>query len=96
MAVLDEVARIVRPGGAFLIFDLRRDMAAPFYMLLWFSTRFVVPQALRQVNEPLGSRDAAYTAQEARQLVEKSQLSGWRMVTGPLWLVIEGNKEVIR
>ena len=95
MAVLDEVARIVRPGGAFLNFDLRRDMAAPFYMLLWFASRFIVPKTLHQVNEPLGSRDAAYTAQEAAQLVEKSQMSGWRMVTGPLWLVIEGNKEVI-
>lgn len=94
-AVLDEVARILRPGGAFLIFDLRRDMAAPFYLLLWFVTRLIVPKVLRQVNEPLGSRDAAYTVQEAAQIVESSRLSGWRVIDGPLWLLIEGRSEVI-
>jgi ubiquinone/menaquinone biosynthesis C-methylase UbiE len=93
VAVLDEVARIVRPDGAFLIFDLRRDMALPFYMLLWFATRFIVPSALRQVNEPLGSRDAAYSLAEVTQLLWQSDLSGWRVIDGPLWLVIEGQKE---
>jgi len=83
----------LRPGGAFLIFDLRRDMAAPFYLLLWFVTRLVVPRALREVNEPLGSRDAAYTIQEAAHLVKASNLSGWQVSAGPLWLVVEGKTE---
>ena len=30
IAVMDEIAHVLRPGGAFLIFDLRRDMTAPF------------------------------------------------------------------
>ena len=96
LAVLNEVARIVRPGGAFLIFDLRRDMAPPFYLLLWFVTRFIVPRALRAVNEPLGSRDAAYSLAEAAQLAEKSDLSGWRVLDGPLWLIIEGQMETVK
>jgi ubiquinone/menaquinone biosynthesis C-methylase UbiE len=90
VAVLDEVARVLRPGGAFLIFDLRRDMVAPFGLLLWFVTRLVVPAALRRVNEPLGSRNAAYTPQEAAALATQSRLSGWRVTCGPLWLTIEG------
>ena len=89
VAVLDEIARVLRPGGSFLIFDLRRDMAAPFWLLLWFVTHVVAPAALRRANEPLSSRNAAYTPQEAALLAEQSRLSGWRITRGPLWLTIE-------
>jgi ubiquinone/menaquinone biosynthesis C-methylase UbiE len=90
IAVLDEIARVMRPGGAFLIFDLRRDLAAPFYLLLWFATHCVVPAALRRVNEPLASRHAAFTPREAASLLERSELKGWQVTRGPLWLTIEG------
>jgi hypothetical protein len=58
--------------------------------LLWFVTRYVAPQALRRVNEPLGSRDAAFTLHEVMRLAQKSRLTGWRVTQGPLWLTIEG------
>lgn len=90
VGVLDEIARVLKPGGAFVVFDLRRDMAAPVYLLLWFATHVVVPRALRRVNEPLGSRDAAFTVQEAEDLAAQSSLTGWRVTRGPLWLTIEG------
>ena len=92
VAALDEIARVLSPGGSFVLFDLRRDMAPPFYLLLWFVTRCVVPGALRRVNEPLGSRDAAYTPFEATQVAGQSSLSGWRVTPGPLWLIIEGTR----
>ncbi len=90
VGVLDEIARVLRPGGAFLVFDLCRDMLAPFYLLLWFATRCIVPKVLRRVNEPLGSRNAAFTLQEAVDLAVQSHLTGWRVTRGPLWLTIEG------
>jgi len=92
VAVFGEVARVLRPGGSFVIFDLRRDMAMPFWLLLWFAAHVVVPPALRYVNEPLASRDASYTPNEAADLVAHSQLTGWRIVPGPLWLIVEGTK----
>ena len=94
VAVLNEIARVRASeggaGGSFLIFDLRRDMPAPAYLLIWFATHVVVPPALRRVQEPLGSRNAAYTLQEAMELAEQSHLTGWRVTAGPLWLIIEG------
>ncbi len=92
--VLDEMARILRPGGAFVVFDLRRDMIPPFYLLIWFASRFVVPQALRGMGEPLGSRNAAYTPAEAAVLAQASRLTGWRVASGPFWLSIEGTSSL--
>ena len=92
VGVLDEIARVLRPGGAFLVFDLRRDIAAPFYLVLWFGTHWVMPGVLRRVNEPLASRDAAFTLQEAAHLAGQSRLTAWRVTHGPVWLTIEGVK----
>ncbi len=93
VAVLDEVARVLRPGGSFLIFDLRRDLLAPAWLLLWVVTRLVVARPLRRANEPMASRNAAYTPAEAVGLAERSRLGGWRVTRGPLWLIIEGCKQ---
>jgi ubiquinone/menaquinone biosynthesis C-methylase UbiE len=90
--ILDEVQRILKPGGAFVIFDLRRDMIPPAYVLVAFVTRFIVPRVLRAAREPLGSRDAAYTPPEAAELAQASRLTGWRIANGPFWLAIEGRK----
>jgi ubiquinone/menaquinone biosynthesis C-methylase UbiE len=91
--VLNEIERVLKPGGAFYIFDLRRDMALPFYMMIWFGTQFVVPAALHQVNEPMGSRNASYTVQEVLGLAQQSNLRGGQVTGGPLWVVLEGKKQ---
>jgi deazaflavin-dependent oxidoreductase (nitroreductase family) len=87
-AVFDEVARVLRPDGAFVIFDLRRDLPLPAYLLLWFATRVVVPAPLRRIDEPLASRHAAYTPAELSELAARSRLSGWQVEGGPLWLFL--------
>jgi ubiquinone/menaquinone biosynthesis C-methylase UbiE len=90
--VLNEIDRILKPGGAFYIFDLRRDMALPFYLLIWFATQFIVPAALHKVNEPMASRNASYTVQELSDLVQQSRLRGGQVTAGPIWVVLEGKK----
>ena len=88
--IFNEVARVLRPGGAFLLFDLRRDLGPAPWLLFWFATHVVVPPALRHIGEPLGSRNAAYTPDEAAGLLQTSRLTGWRVARGPFWLSIEG------
>jgi ubiquinone/menaquinone biosynthesis C-methylase UbiE len=89
--VFNEIARVLRPGGAFLLFDLRRDLGPAPWLLFWLVTHVVVPRPLRHMGEPLGSRNAAYTPAEIAGLLQSSQLTGWRVVPGPFWLSIEGH-----
>lgn len=89
---LNEVERVLRSGGSFLIFDFRRDMAVPFYLLIWIITHLIAPRALRRIREPLSSRDAAYTPHEVAKMAVSSRLSDWRIVEGLMWLWIEGTK----
>jgi ubiquinone/menaquinone biosynthesis C-methylase UbiE len=90
IAVMNEIARVLKPGAGYLIFDLRRDMAPPIYMLLWFVTHFIAPTPLRSANEPIASRDASYTPQEVEKLLSESNLENGFIVEGPAWLSIEG------
>jgi ubiquinone/menaquinone biosynthesis C-methylase UbiE len=88
-SVFDEIYRILRPGGYALILDLRRDMRPLPWLLIWFVTRAVVPEPLRRINEPLGSRNAAYTPDEAAELLQSAHFAGGRVTPGPLWLIVE-------
>jgi ubiquinone/menaquinone biosynthesis C-methylase UbiE len=98
LAALDGICRVLRRpdplrgrlGGAFVLFDLRRDLALPSRLLLSFATHVVVPSVLRSIGEPLASSRAAYTPDEAIDLASRSRLTGWRVTSGPFWLTIEG------
>jgi ubiquinone/menaquinone biosynthesis C-methylase UbiE len=89
-SVLNEIRRVLQPGGGFVIFDLRRDMVFPGSLLIYTVTRFIVPRVLRENNEPLGSRNAAYTLAEAEDILRGSGLRCGRVAAGAFWLSIEG------
>ena len=78
---------MLRPGGAFLIFDLRRDLGPAPWLLIWFATHVVVPPALRHIGEPLGSRNAAYTPDEAAG--SAANVSPDRVARGPRTLLAQ-------
>jgi ubiquinone/menaquinone biosynthesis C-methylase UbiE len=90
VGVFKDIARVLRPGGAFMIFDLRRDMTPPASLFLWFLTRCIVPRALKNINEPLGSRNAAYTPDETASLLARSGYIASRISSGLFWISIEG------
>jgi len=92
VAALAEARRVLRPGGQFLFFDLRRDAPRFVYSFARLVTRFVVPPAIRHIGEPLGSFRAAYTAREGEQLLAGSLFTDWSVDFGPAWLFLWGRR----
>lgn len=71
LAILNEIARVLKPEGRYCIGDLRRDMNSLLKGLMWVFTR---PKAMRAGL--ISSINAAYTERELRDLVAQSDLSG--------------------
>ncbi len=87
-----EVQRVLKPGGQFLVFDLRRDCRRFFYWLVWFAQHFVVPRAMSATREPIGSVLAAYTPTELDSFVAGLGLREHRIKSGMGWMYLWGQK----
>ena len=98
MLAFNEIHRVLKPGGQMLILDLRRDARRMVFWLLWFAQnvalRIIGQNALRRLNEPLGSLLASYTYQEIRELMSKTSFSDWK-VEGKLgWVYVWGRRNL--
>ncbi|MBI4187367.1 MAG: class I SAM-dependent methyltransferase [Chloroflexi bacterium] len=89
---LEEIHRVLKPEGQFLIFDLRRDARQLFYWLLHFAQRFVVPAELRSVNEPTGSARSSYTPAEVEAIILETPFQQYKIKPGFGWMFIWGRK----
>jgi len=87
-----EFFRILKKDGMALIFDFRRDARKIFYGLFTFATKVVVPKALKQVNEPLGSIQSSYTPAEIKQLYIKNSFFNFKIKPFLAWMFIIINK----
>jgi len=91
-----EIYRVLKPKGQFLIFDVRRDPRRLFYWLIVFATRvtplFLGTQALRRISEPLGSLLASYTAVESMVLLSTQPFARASLKGGVGWLFLRGQK----
>jgi len=87
VAVFDEVARVLKPGGRYCITDLRRDM---LFLIRWAMLLFIRERSMRRGL--VTSINAAYTPGEARELVGRSRLPTPRVSGNAFGLSISGVK----
>jgi len=81
-----------------LILDLRRDARQMFFWLMWFAQnvafRIIGLNALRRINEPIGSLLASYTLKEITEIISKSVFSNWQVEAKLGWILLYGQKNI--
>jgi len=91
-----EIRRVLKPGGQLLIFDLRRDPRRFFYWLIVFATKivpfFLHTQALKRINEPIGSVLASYTPSELELFLSGTSFTNSSLKGDIGWFFLWGQK----
>ena len=91
--VLREVRRVLPASGLLLLFDLRRDMALPLWLLMHLVTLFLGRIARVPGGEPAASVASAYTPAEAEWLAGRAGLRGVFARRGLGWLWLDGTRD---
>lgn len=90
---ISELHRVLKQGGQFLVFDVRRDSFRLMYWIIRFAQTVILPKALKNINEPTSSFLAAYTKREAEEILRTTLFKQWKVKPGLFWLFIWGKKE---
>jgi ubiquinone/menaquinone biosynthesis C-methylase UbiE len=92
MPVLQEVYRLLSPGGRLMVFDLRRDANPLVLGLAAVSARFFMPGPIREMGEPLASFQSAYTPSELTLMAAQAGFQQPEVKSGIFWQVLVASK----
>jgi ubiquinone/menaquinone biosynthesis C-methylase UbiE len=84
---MDEIARVLKPGGRYIITDMKRDMSPFMKWALWLIAK---PREIRRGL--ISSINAAYTLSEIKHLVTKTRLQSSTITQNIMGIEIVGQK----
>jgi ubiquinone/menaquinone biosynthesis C-methylase UbiE len=89
---LEEIVRVLQPGGQFLLFDLSRENSRFFYFMLWAGQNFLAPPDIRRTRGGTGSLMASYTSKEFKNMLSGLPLKSYSVRQQSFWLLGTGQK----
>jgi ubiquinone/menaquinone biosynthesis C-methylase UbiE len=86
---INEINRVLKPGGSCLLSDLRRDMNPIIKWFLWLMTK---PKEMRPGL--ISSINASYTLAEIKVMFHRTKLQDWHASKNMLGIIVIGQKPV--
>jgi ubiquinone/menaquinone biosynthesis C-methylase UbiE len=95
-SAFDEIHRVLKHEGQFLLFDLRRDPQRWFFWLIRFAQKVMLrafrAEAIVRLNEPTGSVLSSYTPSEVETFLKATPFARWKLKEGAGWFFLWGAK----
>lgn len=87
--IINEISRVLKPGGRYCLSDMKRNMNPFVKSFLWIMAK---PRQIRPYL--VSSINAAYTKDEMEELLSLTKLTGWQIGENPIGLVVSGVKTI--